>query len=224
MPAPPASAAIGAGERSCRPVVATVGVMISPALRGALTDQSELLPLRELPVEAARLLDVLHAPPRLAAHLRLVHDVAAALTVALERRYPDLAFDRVAVLFGAATHDIGKVAHPTELTGPGSAHEPAGHALLLAHDIPDRLARFAGTHGTWQAPDRTIDDLLVSLADKIWKGQRVADLEDLLVDQIAAATGQPRWQAFLSLDEILDDLVGDADERLAFQATYPVQI
>jgi len=80
--------------------------MISPALRGALTDQSELLPLRELPVEAARLLDVLHAPPRLAAHLRLVHDVAAALTVALERRYPDLAFDRVAVLFGAATHDI----------------------------------------------------------------------------------------------------------------------
>jgi hypothetical protein len=110
--------------------------------------------------------------------------------------HPDLAFDRVAVLFGAATYDIGKVAHPTELTGLGSAHEPAGHALLLAHDIPDRLARFAGTHGTWQAPNRTIDDLLVSLADKIWKGQRVADLEDLLVDQIAAATGQPRWQAF----------------------------
>ena len=34
-------------------------------------------------------------------------------------------------------------------------------ALLLAHDVPDRLARFAGTHGTWTAPDRTVDDLLL---------------------------------------------------------------
>jgi len=204
--------------------MATVGAMISPVLRGALTDRSELLPLRELPVEAVRLLDVLHAQPRLAAHLRLVHDVAAALTVALEHRHPELAFDRVAVLFGAATHDIGKVAHPTELTGPGSAHEPAGHALLLAHDIPERLARFAGTHGTWTAPSRTIDDLLVSLADKIWKGQRVTDLEDLIVGHIAAATGQPTWQTFLSLDEILDDLAADADRRLAFQTTYPIQV
>ncbi|MGI5240102.1 HD domain-containing protein [Dactylosporangium sp. CA-139066] len=182
-----------------------------------------MLQLREMPVEAARLLDVLHAPPRLAAHLRLVHDVAATLTVALEHRHPDLAFDRVAVLFGAATHDIGKVVHPTELTGPGSAHEPAGHALLLSYDIPDRFARFAGTHGTWHAPDRTIDDLLVSLADAIWKGQRVADLEDLLVDRIAAATGQPRWQAFHGLDEILDNVATDADQRLAFQASYPVR-
>ncbi|WP_327003021.1 HD domain-containing protein [Dactylosporangium sp. NBC_01737] len=194
--------------------------MVSPVLRGALTDRSELLPLRELPVEATTLLDVLHAQPRLAAHLRLVHDVAAALTVALERRCPGLAFDRVAVLFGAATHDIGKVAHPAELTGSGSAHEPAGHALLLAHGVPERLARFAGTHGTWKDQDRTVEDLLVSLADKIWKGQRVAGLEDLVVDRIAAATGQPRWQAFLSLDEILDDLATDADQRLAFQSAY----
>ncbi|MDI6105552.1 hypothetical protein QLQ12_43920 [Actinoplanes sp. NEAU-A12] len=116
--------------------------------RGALTDQSDVLPLRELPVEAARLLEALQAPPRLAAHLRLVHDVAAALTGHLERRYPDLPFDRSAVLFGAATHDIGKIVHPQEITGPGSAH------------VPDRLARFAGAHGTWTAPDRTIDDLL----------------------------------------------------------------
>jgi hypothetical protein len=196
--------------------------MILPALRSALTDQSDVLPLRELPVEAARLLEILHAPPRLAAHLRLVHDVAATLTGQLERRNPDLPFDRAAVLFGAATHDMGKIVHPTELTGAGSAHEPAGRALLLAHDVPDRLARFAGTHGTWTAPDRTIDDLLVSLADKVWKGRREADLEDLVVGHIAAATGHPRWQAFLDLDDILGGLTADADQRLAFQATYPV--
>ena len=47
------------------------------------------------------------------------------------------------MLFGAATHDVGKVLQPSELSGPGSAHEPAGHALLLAHGVPERLARIA---------------------------------------------------------------------------------
>jgi len=177
---------------------------------------------RELPAEAARLLGALPAQPRLVAHLRLVHDVAASLTAALDGSHPELVFDRAAVLFGAATHDVGKVVHPEELTGPGSAHEPAGQALLLAHDVPDRLARFAGTHGTWTAPDRTIEDLLVSLADKIWKGQRVTGLEDLVVDRLAAATGQPRWQAFLGLDEILAELATAAEHRLAFQSSFPV--
>lgn len=62
-------------RRSCRlAAVATVSVMISPALRGAIADEFELLPLGQLPVEAARLLDLLHAQPRLAAHVRLIHE------------------------------------------------------------------------------------------------------------------------------------------------------
>jgi len=59
----------------------------------------------------------------------LVHDVAAQLTAALQQRHPKLIFDRSAVLYGAATHDIGKVVHPTELTGQGPP--PSGLACSL---------------------------------------------------------------------------------------------
>ena len=52
------------------------------------------------------------------------------------------------MLFGAATHDIGKTPHPAELSGPGSAHEEAGRELLLSLGGSPRLARFAATHAS----------------------------------------------------------------------------
>src|SRR5262249_20816123 len=140
----------------------------------------------------------------------------------LSTRYPALAFDSDAVRYGAASHDIGKVVHIAELSGPGSLHEAAGEALLLAHGVPPELARFAGTHGRWTAPATTINDHLVSLADKVWKAKRVQDLEDLVVAELAAACGIERWQAFAELDEVLDDLAADADDRLAYQARFPI--
>ncbi|WP_244295282.1 hypothetical protein [Micromonospora orduensis] len=68
-----------------------------------------------------------------------------------------------------------------------------------------------------------VDDLLVSVADKVWKGKRVTDLEALLVDRLAEVTGRERWSVFLDLDDILDRLAADADRWLAFQATHPVR-
>ncbi|QYN19913.1 phosphohydrolase [Amycolatopsis sp. DSM 110486] len=140
----------------------------------------------------------------------------------LLRSYPTVAFDRPAVLFGAATHDIGKIAHPGELSGPGSDYEAAGYELLLAQGIDERLARFARTHGCWDQPDTKLDDLLVSLADKVWKAKRVPDLEQLVVARLADATGEQPWQTFLKLDEELDRLAAGADHRLDFQNQYPV--
>ncbi|WP_446215350.1 HD domain-containing protein [Micromonospora sp. IBHARD004] len=196
--------------------------MTSDALRRALEEPGDP-PLRPLPDEVAALLAALHAPPRLAAHLRAVHDVAAQLTDALADRFPQLPFDRAAVLFGAATHDIGKVRHPEELSGPGSAHEPAGYELLQRHGVAAPLARFARTHASWQGDGIGVDDLLVSVADKVWKGKRVTDLEELVVDRLAAATGRERWSVFLELDDVLDRIAAAADRRLAFQATHPVR-
>lgn len=201
--------------------VVSLAPVSSDALRRALTDPGEP-PLRPLPDQAAELLISVHAPPRLAAHLRAVHDVAVQLTQALADRFPALRFDREAVLFGAATHDIGKVLHPEELSGPGSAHEHAGHQLLLRHGIGEPHARFARTHASWHLPEIGMDDLLVSLADKVWKGKRVADLEQLVIDRLTVATGRPLWEVFLDLDDILDRLAADADHRLAFQASHPV--
>ena len=188
--------------------------MTSAALDRALTASS----LRPLPAVAAELLLNLAAPPRLAAHLRLVHDVAWSLTDALGRRRPALDFDTTAVLFGAATHDIGKVQHIEELSAPGSAHEPAGERLLLRYGVPGHLARFAASHGSWDTPDRSLDDLLVSLADKVWKGARVPDLEQ----RVTAFLGGAPWEAFLELDDLIQPLTAAADRRLAFQALHPI--
>ncbi|MFF4591723.1 HD domain-containing protein [Amycolatopsis sp. NPDC001319] len=195
--------------------------MASDALHRALTEPGDP-PVRALPPEAARLLTSLAAPGRLAAHLRAVHDVASDLTAWLLRSYPVVGFDRAAVLFGAATHDIGKIAHPRELSEPGSDHEEAGYHLLLAENIDQRLARFARTHGSWDRPGNELDDLLVSLADKVWKAKRVPDLEQLVVDRLAEATGEQPWQTFLKLDEQLEHLAAGADHRLDFQNQYPV--
>ncbi|WP_406196662.1 HD domain-containing protein [Kitasatospora sp. NBC_01560] len=178
--------------------------------------------LPPLPAAAARLLEAVGAPPRLVAHLSLVHQVAEAITDWCTACCPGLALDREAVLFGAATHDIGKTVHPEELSGPGSAHEPAGHALLLARGVPERLARFAATHASWGGPGITVEELLVSLADQAWKNSRVRDLEDRVVDRIATAAGRERWEVFLELDDLLTRIGDDAPGRLAVQAEHPL--
>jgi len=196
-----------------------LGRVISPDLARVLDPDGSAL--RPLPAEVGALLAALSAPARLAAHLRAVHDVAWQLTARLGAAHPALVFDCEAVRYGAASHDIGKVVHPEELTGPGSRHEPAGYQLLTARGVPHRLARFAGTHASWTDPDTTIDDHLVSLADKVWKAKRVPDLEDLVVDALAAAGGVERWAAFAALDDILDEITAGADDRLAYQARHP---
>lgn len=195
--------------------------MASPALERALSDPGEP-PLRPLPDRAQVLLRDLDAPPRLAAHLRLVHDVASRLLDRLARDHPDATVDRAAVLFGAAVHDIGKTLHTAELSGPGSAHEQAGYRLLLDHGVPEPMARFARTHAGWTSPGIALEDLLVSLADKIWKAKRVPELEQLVIDRLSATSGQPLWETFLTLDTALTDLAEHSDRRLAFQNSHPI--
>jgi len=180
--------------------------------------------LRPLPDRAAALLDTLDAPPRLVAHLRIVHDVACQLTDWCLRHYPALGFDRQAVLFGAATHDIGKVRHLGEISSPGSAHEQAGYQILRAHGVEEHSARFARTHASWRGSDITTEDLLVSLADKIWRGKREPGLEQLVIDQLAAARGQASWMAFIALDEVLERIAAGAGARLEFQLSHPVSV
>ncbi|MEV0149490.1 MULTISPECIES: phosphohydrolase [unclassified Nonomuraea] len=179
-------------------------------------------PLIPLPEHIAELLSDVGSPLRLVAHLRAVHDVAHQLVAWLEKHRPTLIFDREAVLFGAATHDIGKAVHLGELSGPGSAHEEAGQALLLGRGVSPEHARFAATHASWTRQDVGLEDLLVSLADKIWKNKRVPDLEDLIVARLSEVTGRATWEEFIALDEILSHIGDRAHERLAFQASFPI--
>jgi hypothetical protein len=63
---------------------------------------------------------------------------------------------------------------------------------------------------------------MVSAADKAWKNKRVPDLEDLLAARLTQAGGQDAWDELIALDDLLETIGDAADQRLAFQASFPV--
>ena len=181
--------------------------------------------MRDLPERVQIICSEVNAPPRLIAHLTLVHDVAVKLVGEIKHTFPELLFDENSVCFGAATHDIGKSIHQSELVEAGNNHELAGEQLLLNLGIDAELARFARTHANWQDDENLIfEDLLVTLADKCWKGKRVEKLESLIAEYIASRTKRETWDVFMLLDDILQKITKDADERLAWQAKFPTSI
>ena len=178
--------------------------------------------MRSLPKQAQEICEKVQAPPRLVAHLTLVHDVACSLVEKFQLQLPSLELDVEAVCLGAATHDIGKALHPSELVGPGSKHEAAGERLLKGFGLPETLARFARTHAIWR-DDTTLalEDLLVALADTCWKGKRLSELDEMVARRVAAQIRREQWEVYLILDDILQQLTANADERLAWQAEFP---
>lgn len=163
----------------------------------------------------------LKMPPRLLAHLTLVHDAEKRLLKEMEGAFPKVKIDKELALFGAATHDIGKCVCKNELTQPGREHEAQGQKLLLSLGASAQMAAFAKNHSTWSERS-TIESLLVSLADKIWKGSRVAELEDLVAAKISQASVLEKWEAYLLLDDIIQKIASGADKRLAWQNQFAV--
>jgi len=173
-----------------------------------------------LPSHIEDLLSKVKAPPRLRAHLCLVHDTARQLTAEISAAWPKLIFDAQAIHLGAVTHDIGKAIHTQELSEPGHTHEDAGRMLLLQHGWSEQSARFTVTHGRKLDANDTLEDLLVAVADKVWKGKRDDALEKALVGHVAALSGQEPWQVWLALDDMLTKLAEPAEDRLRWQASH----
>ena len=163
----------------------------------------------------------LKMPPRLLAHLTLVHDAEKRLLREMAAAFPKVKIDKELALFGAATHDIGKCVCKNELTQPGREHEAQGQKLLLSLGASEQMAAFAKNHSSWSERS-TIESLLVSLADKIWKGTRVAELEDLIAEEISRASALEKWEAYLLLDDIIQKIASGADKRLAWQNQFEV--
>ena len=161
------------------------------------------------PRDALVLLRTLGGSPWLIRHHELVVEAATLLCDGLH----GVAFDRGAVLAGAALHDAGKIVHPGEQSTPGHQHEAAGHALLVAHGVPEAIARFCITHAAWS--DGAIEDLLVAAADKLWKGKRDTALEQALVAKLASITGEPAWATFDRVDTLCDAIAADGETRLS---------
>lgn len=146
---------------------------------------------------------------------------ARRLLGGLSSAFPALRVDENLVLFGAATHDIGKCIRTEELARDGSRHEAEGNALLLRLGVGREKARFALTHSTWTEKS-SLEELLVSLADKAWKGSRVTELEDLLTAKIALATGGELWEIYGRLDAVIQSVAESADRRLEWQGRFVV--
>ncbi len=166
--------------------------------------------------QAMALLGRVGAPPRLIRHAELVGEAADALIGGL--RPLELGIHSDLIRVGAALHDVGKTLHPDELERPGSAHEPAGERLLLSAGATPEVARICRTHAQWRGPGVSIEELFVALSDKLWKGARVTELEDLVVDRVAGDLRRDRWEVFLLLDPLFEEVAAGADDRLGRSA------
>jgi putative nucleotidyltransferase with HDIG domain len=176
-----------------------------------------------LPPEALGIYEHLSMPPRLLAHLIVVHDTACQLVSRISAAFPGVEFDADLVRFGAAVHDIGKSTHRNELIESGKEeHLEAGLRTLESLGISQERSRFAFTHARWDGAQTTLEDLLVALADKCWKGKRIDALESRTADILSAGTGKPVWECYAILDEIRQSLSQNADERLAWQKSFAV--
>jgi hypothetical protein len=86
--------------------------------------------------------------------------------------------------------------------------------IVVGEQLADRHA--LGTHiigaGRAQAP---LEELLVALADKLWKGARHTELERWVIQGVAAKLGKDFWEVFLDLDTAFEEIAAGGDERLA---------
>ncbi|ASJ70325.1 HD domain-containing protein [Granulosicoccus antarcticus] len=155
----------------------------------------------------------LGAPSRLIDHV--IHVGAVAEKLANELKEIGVTLDENLVCLGAACHDAGKIIYKNELDEPGSLHELAGEKLLLEHDVSPVVARFCRSHAQYERMETSYEELLVALADKLWKGKRVENLELEIIDLTANQIGKERWDLFDKLDTIFEDIAAEGDSRLA---------
>jgi hypothetical protein len=165
-------------------------------------------------VRAAReLLSKLGAPKMLLQHGVLVGEAADLLLESLQRM--GVPVDAHFVRLGAVLHDAGKIVHADELAQPGHAHEPAGEQLLLREGIAPSVARCCVSHARWADDNASFEELLVALADKLWKGKREPSLEKKVVDAAAEKLGRGFWDVFVALDSCFETIASGGTERLA---------
>ncbi len=170
-----------------------------------------------LPNHIHKLYEKFDAPERLIRHHQIVYSVTGKLLDSFRKEWPDLMLPDDLILFGAGTHDIGKVRVKSELYKLGKEHEKAGQNLLIELGYSTEESRFTFTHGNWDGDQINIEDLLVSAADKIWKGKRIDELEEKLISKLSAHLRIDYWAVFSTVDKILSKIALDADQRLLWQ-------
>jgi predicted hydrolase (HD superfamily) len=164
------------------------------------------------PQDALQLLHSLQAPERLLRHVSLVLEAGEQLLRYTQKN--KITLDADWVRCGILLHDAGKILHPEELSQKGAQHEPSGEALLLKNKVPPHIARCCMSHARWMSMECSLEELLVALADKLWKGVREQELELRVIDALAQRQQTQRWDVFLALDSLFEQIAQEGDERL----------
>lgn len=162
--------------------------------------------------EAKCLLQSLGAPRHLLQHVELVGEAADQLL--LELRVNRIEVNEQFVLVGVVIHDVGKIAHPAELTAPGNSHEPTGEQMLLAAGVSPEIARVSLSHARWSQMSATLEELIIALADKLWKGVRISELENMVIAGCATRSKKDYWQLFVGLDSSFEQIADQGSDRL----------
>jgi len=137
--------------------------------------------------EAYKFLDSMGAPDHLKTHVSLVGEAADLLIEKLKHLGVSLDFEFIRI--GVAIHDIGKIVHTNEMTGPGSDHEPEGEKILKDHGVSSKLARVCLSHARWREMECSTEELVIALSDTLWKGKRSEELELEVIEAKPGALG-----------------------------------
>lgn len=169
------------------------------------------------PDDAWDLLNRLDAPEHLHRHVQLVSETAEELIHCLQQ-FP-LTLDENLIRIGVILHDVGKIQHPEEFHQSGNLHEEKGRLLLTQLGVADHIAKVCVSHGNWH-DHPSLEELVIALADKLWKGKRVPDLEQKLLGAIAEETAVDPWSLFEGLDSTFEAIAADGDRRLRQSIDY----
>jgi hypothetical protein len=162
--------------------------------------------------EAYAFLKEIGAPDKLIRHVSLVGEAAELLIEKLNRL--NVPVDARFVRLGVAFHDAGKIKYPEELRVKGNRHESAGEEFLLQQGLSPELARCCVSHGQWQTLDCSFEELLVALADTLWKGKRNEELEKRVVEKTAQLIAREPWNLFIEMDSYFEQIAAGGVERL----------
>jgi len=162
--------------------------------------------------DAYAFLDSIEAPEHLKTHVKLVGEAADLLIDKCEALGLQLNYDFIRT--GVAIHDVGKINHINEMSGPGSEHEPEGEKILLEKGASPNLARVCMSHARWDKMECSVEELIIALSDKLWKGKRVEALELKVIDRLAELLHVERWDIFADLDLKFEEIAAGGHERL----------
>ncbi|GEP44239.1 HD domain-containing protein [Brevifollis gellanilyticus] len=151
-------------------------------------------------------------PERLIEHHKLVSGVAVNLAIAL--RSLGIVTDPERAGLMGAVHDAGKSVVTEELSIPGSAHEAIGREVALRLGLPESISKICCSHSSDTTDELDTEEIVVRLADKLWKGKRDPDFEKQAVQRFSAELGKEDWEVFMNLDKIFESIAESGYERL----------